>query len=76
VWKGGLEKVLGDLDRVMASILAGLVKLGLVVSPLGARRVFGPLGKHTSPSLIPFVSPSTNSSFIPKGLLSTVLTQL
>jgi hypothetical protein len=29
VWKGSFEKVLGVLDRVMDSILDGLVKLGL-----------------------------------------------
>lgn len=28
-WKGGFEKVLGVLDRVMDSVLDGLVKLGL-----------------------------------------------
>lgn len=67
-WKGGVEKVLGDLDRVMASILAGLVKLGLSRKP-GRKKGLWAFRQAHKPKPYPFHKSKSKLQFYSKGSL-------
>jgi hypothetical protein len=69
VWKGGLEKVLRDLNRVMASILAGLVKLGLGPKPIGCKKGLWAFRQAHKPKPYPFRKFKYKLQFYSEGSL-------
>jgi hypothetical protein len=61
--------VLGDLDRVMASILAGLVKLGLGRKPVGRKKGLWAFRQAHKPKPYPFRKSKSKLQFYSKGSL-------